>query len=190
MAFNVCVYCGSRPGRGSGDEAAARALGEALAANGWGLVFGGGRVGLMGAVAAGVRAGGGAIIGVIPEGLLRREQGDDQGGELVITNTLRERTAIMDARAPAFVALPGGFGTLEELVETMTLRQLGYHRKPIIILNLNGYYDPLLAFFDHAVASGFVRDDERVVYQVASTPDEVVEELKIEDEKLKKSEAP
>jgi uncharacterized protein (TIGR00730 family) len=189
MAFNVCVYCGSRPGRGTGDEASARALGEALAANGWGLVFGGGRVGLMGAVAAGVRAGAGAIIGVIPEGLLRREQGDDQGGELVITNTLRERKAIMDARAHAFVALPGGFGTLEELVETMTLRQLGYHQKPIIILNLDGYYDPLLTFFEHAVASGFVRDDDRAVYQVASSVDEVVEELRIENDRLSNNEA-
>lgn len=189
MAFNVCVYCGSRPGRGAGDVAAAAALGAALAERGWGLVFGGGRVGLMGAVAAGVRKGGGAIVGVIPEGLLRREQGDDQGGELVVTSTLRERKAIMDARADAFVALPGGFGTLEELVETMTLRQLGYHHKPIVILNIDGYYDPLLAFFEHAVASGFVRADERAVCQVAATVDEVVEELRIENEKLRKNAA-
>ncbi|MBC8077620.1 MAG: TIGR00730 family Rossman fold protein [Chloroflexales bacterium] len=187
MAFNVCVYCGARPGRGASDMAAAHALGAALADQGWGLVYGGGRVGLMGAVAAGVKGGGGTIIGVIPEGLLRREQGDDQGGELVITGTLRERKAIMDTRADAFVALPGGFGTLEELVETMTLRQLGYHHKPIIIFNLDGYYDPLLAFFGHAIASGFVRADERTVYQVAATVDEVVAALSIQDAELSKN---
>lgn len=172
--WSVCVYCGSGAGRELEDVAAARELGAALAAHGWRLIYGGGLVGLMGAVAEGARAAGGYTIGIIPEGLLAREKGNIEANELLITTTLRECKGLMDARADAFVALPGGFGTLEELVETLTLRQLGYHNKPIIILNLDGYYDPLLAFFDHIVATGYARPEQRESYHIATSVAEVV----------------
>lgn len=174
MTWSVCVYCGASAGRHPGDVAAARELGAALAAQGWRLIYGGGLVGLMGAVAEATRIAGGYTIGIIPEGLLAREIGNVEADELLITTTLRERKALMDTRADAFVALPGGFGTLEELVETMTLRQLGYHNKPILILNLDGYYDPLLAFFEHAIATGYVHPSQRDVYHVATSVAEVM----------------
>ena len=110
----------------------------------------------MGAAARAALAEGGHVIGVIPRGLLEREQGLREVSELIVTETLRERKGIMFERSDAFVALPGGFGTLEELVETLTLRQLRYHAKPIFLLNLGGFFDPLLAFFEHAVAAGFI----------------------------------
>lgn len=156
MQRTICLYCGSRPGADPAFAADAAALGTAIAARGWCLVYGGGGVGLMGIAARAALAAGGHVAGIIPRALLEREQGLDAVSELIVTETLRERKALMFERSDTFVALPGGFGTLEEVVETLTLRQLRYHDRPIRFLNTAGFYDPLLAFFDHAVAAGFV----------------------------------
>ncbi len=174
MTFAVCVYCGSRSGNNPAIEEAARMLGAALAARNWTLVYGGGCVGLMGELARSMLAAHGTVIGIIPQGLLEREQGMVEASELIVTQTLRQRKALMDERSHAFVALPGGFGTLEETIETLTLRQLGYHNKPIILLNIGGYYDPLLVLFDHAVEQGFVASTHLRLFAVAQSVDEVM----------------
>lgn len=179
MALSICVYCGSRPGSNPAAIAAARELGAAIAQRGWRLVYGGGRVGLMGELARSVLAGGGEVVGIIPQGLLEREQGMVEASELVVTDTLRQRKALMDERSHAFVALPGGFGTFEETIETLTLRQLGYHDKPIIILNIGGYYDPLVALFEHAITQGYVRPEHTTLYSVVSSVDAAVALLEV-----------
>lgn len=169
MQRTICLYCGSRHGGDPAFEAAAEELGRAVAARGWGLVYGGGNVGLMGVAARAALAAGGHVVGVIPRGLMEREQGLDAVSELIVTETLRERKGIMFERSDAFVALPGGFGTLEEVVETLTLRQLRYHSRPILFLNTAGFYDPLLAFFAHAVESGFIAPAHLDLYAVAES---------------------
>lgn len=174
MAQTVCVYCGSQSGNGSNAEAAARALGTALAEQGYRLVYGGGSIGLMGALARSVLSNGGTVIGIIPQALLEREVGLIEATELIVTRTMRERKALMDERSDAFVVLPGGFGTVEELMETLTLRQLGYHNKPIIIVNLDGYFNPLLTFFTHAVAHGYVSEHQNRLYHSVSSVDEAM----------------
>jgi cytokinin riboside 5'-monophosphate phosphoribohydrolase len=172
--MRVCVYCASSSRIAAAHFEAARALGAGLAARGWPLVYGGGSVGLMGAVAEAVHAAGGTVVGVIPQALLDLEVGYLSADELVVTATMRERKQIMDDRAEAFVALPGGFGTLEELLEIMTLRQLGYHSKPIVVVNVGGYYDPLLAQFERIFAEGFGHDRVRGLYAVVATVDEAL----------------
>jgi uncharacterized protein (TIGR00730 family) len=167
MQRTICLYCGARSGVDPSFAAAAAELGRAVAARRWGLVYGGGDVGLMGVAARAALEAGGNVVGVIPRGLLEREQGLDAVSELVVTETLRERKGIMFERSDVFVALPGGFGTLEEVVETLTLRQLRYHDKPILFLNTAGYYAPLLTFFEHAVAAGFVAPAHLGLYAVA-----------------------
>lgn len=169
MSLSICVFCGSRMGNDQANEAAARELGEALAMRGWQLVYGGGNVGLMGVMARATMAAGGAVIGIIPQALLDIEVGMRDATELIVTRTMRERKALMDERADAFIALPGGFGTFEELLESLTLRQLGFHNKPIILVNLEGYYEPLLKLFEHAIAHGYVRDDQMRLFAVASS---------------------
>jgi uncharacterized protein (TIGR00730 family) len=168
MQRTICLYCGSRPGADPAFAAAARELGVAVAARRWGLVYGGGNVGLMGIAARAALEAGAHVTGIIPRGLLEREQGLADVSELIVTETLRERKGIMFERSDAFVALPGGFGTLEEVVETLTLRQLRYHDRPIYFLNTAGFYDPLLAFFEHSVAAGFVHPDHLGLYAVVS----------------------
>jgi len=155
-------------------EAAARDLGRALATAGFRLVYGGGSIGLMGALARTMLAGGGEVVGIIPQALLDREIGLVEASELIVTTTMRERKALMDDYSDAFVVLPGGFGTVEELMETLTLRQLGYHQKPIIVINLQGFYDPLLHFFDHTVAQGYVSEPQNRLYQVVLGVDEAI----------------
>lgn len=174
MQRTICLYCGSRLGSEPGFAAVAAELGAAVAASGWRLVYGGGDVGLMGVAARAALAGGGEVVGIIPRGLLEREQGLDEVSELIVTETLRERKAIMFARSDLFVAMPGGFGTLEEVVETLTLRQLRYHDKPIILLNVAGYFDPLLAFFAHAVEAGFIAPAHLDLYAVANSVPELL----------------
>ncbi len=166
----VCVYCGSSAGARPGYDAAARALGTLLAREGIGLVFGGGRVGLMGAVADAVLAAGGAVTGVIPLALARREVAHEGLTDLRIVGSMHERKALMASLADAFVALPGGLGTLEELAEALTWAQLGVHRKPCALLDVEGYYRPLTAFFDHAAAEGFVRPEHRALLVVEREP--------------------
>jgi hypothetical protein len=177
--MQICVYCASSNSLPEFYFSAARALGRGIAERGWALIYGGGSVGLMGALAEAVHAAHGRVIGVIPQALLDREVGYRGADELVVTTTLRERKQIMDDRATVFVALPGGFGTLEELLEIITLRQLGYHDKPILILNTSGYFDPLLAQFELMFAQGFANTRYREMYQVFDTVDAVLAHLEL-----------
>ena len=173
----VCVYCGSRPGALPSYARAARRLGERLAAEGVGLVTGGGRVGLMGAVADAVLAGGGEAVGVIPRALVEREVGHDGMTELHVVETMHERKAAMIGLSDAFVALPGGLGTLEEIAEALTWAGLGIHAKPCALLDVDGYYAPLVRWLDHAVAQGFVSADARAGLTVAEDPDALLDRL-------------
>lgn len=154
-SFSVCVYCGARPGRDPAYEAAATGLGTGLARAGMRLVYGAGDVGLMGAVARAAQASGGDTFGVIPTHLLDREQGKRDLSRLVITETMHERKKVMVMNADAIVVLPGGAGSLDEFFEALTWRQLGLHSKPIFLLNINGYWDALVALTDSIVAQGF-----------------------------------
>ena len=156
---SLCVYCGSASGGSPVYAAAARALGRELVRRDIGLVYGGGNVGLMGAIADEVMASGGHATGVIPEALMKREVGHHGLTELHVVRDMHERKAMMAELADGFIAMPGGFGTLEELFEVTTWAQLGLHQKPIGLLNVNGFYDGLTAFAAHLVTQGFVRPD-------------------------------
>jgi cytokinin riboside 5'-monophosphate phosphoribohydrolase len=175
VTLTVCVFCSSAGGLPEDYRSAAHDLGRELARRGHRLVYGGGNVGLMGELARSVHANGGTVVGVIPQGLVDRELAYDQADELLVTETLRERKAEMDARADAFVALPGGFGTLEELLEVLTLRQLRLHDRPIVLVSVAGYWDPFLAMVEDMVAQGFAPMGEGVLFQVAKTAAEAVE---------------
>ncbi len=159
----ICVFCGSRPGGRPEYVETARRLGELLAARGIGLVYGGGHVGLMGTVADGVLGAGGEVIGVIPDNLVQREISHHGLSELHVVGSMHERKALMATLADAFIALPGGFGTFEELFEIVTWAQLGLHRKAVGILNVSGFYDGLLALVDHAIREGFIPEDNRAL---------------------------
>lgn len=152
----VCVYCGSSPGADPVYLETARAVGRTLAERGLGLVYGGARVGLMGAVADAALAAGGEVVGVIPESLRSRELAHGELTELVVVDSMHERKAVMAERAGAFLALPGGLGTLEELFEVLTWAQLGIHSKPCGVLKVAGYWSPLLTFLDRGVEQGFI----------------------------------
>ena len=155
-AFSVCVYCGSRAGVDAAYAEAARATGQWIGSHGGQLVYGGGRNGLMGIVAQATQEAGGRVVGIIPKALVDKEQANHHCDELHVVDTMHERKAMMAERSDAFVALPGGIGTFEELFEVWTWRQLGYHDKPIGLLNVAGYYDALLGFLHTSVASGFM----------------------------------
>ena len=152
---SVCVFCGSRDGADPGYATAALATGQMLARRGWRLVYGAGDVGLMGLVARGTQGAGGQTFGVIPTHLLRREVGKRDLGTFVITETMHERKKVMFMNADAIVLLPGGAGSLDEFFEVLTCAQLGLHTKPIILLNINGYWQPLLDLVRHVVEQGF-----------------------------------
>lgn len=156
----ACVYCGSRHGQRRGYVQAARQLGEAIGRRGWQLVYGGGHVGLMGEVADATLAAGGTVVGVITEALLKREVGHRGLTELHVVRTMHERKQAMAERADLFVALPGGIGTMEELFEVWTWRQLGYHDQPIGLLDVEGYYQPFLALCRQMVDEGFLAADQ------------------------------
>src|SRR5580698_261386 len=166
---SVCVYCGSNSGSRPAYTQSARELGQTLAQRRIRLVYGGGRVGLMGTIADAVLAAGGEVTGVIPESLVAREVAHRSLKDLRIVPSMHQRKALMAELSDAFIALPGGFGTLEEFAEILTWAQLGLHRKPHGIINIDGFYDSLLAFFDHAVAEKFVRPSHRDL--VISDPD-------------------
>lgn len=172
--LNICVYCASSNQIDEAFFALARVAGAAIARRGWALVYGGGSVGMMGELARAVHASGGRVVGVIPQFLLDREVGYLAADELIVTTTMRERKRLMDERADAFVALPGGFGTLEELLEILTLRQLGYHDKPIIIVNADGFFDLLLGQFERGFALGFSHPQHQHLYTVAATIDDAL----------------
>jgi hypothetical protein len=174
----VCVYCGSGPGTDRAYMEAARAFGEVLAREGVGLVYGGGSRGLMGAVANSVLDHGGRVTGVIPEFLQDREHTLKRAQEVIITRDMHVRKQTMFDRADAFVALPGGIGTLEELVEQLTWAQLGQHKKPILILNIKRFWDPFCALLDHMRALDFIRLELGVTLLVAERPDEILPKLR------------
>ena len=155
----ICVYCGSSPGTDPRHAEVARDFGTALARRNLRLVYGGGNVGLMGEVANATLAAGGTVTGIIPERLWEKEVGHRGLTDLFVVPTMHARKARMVELSDAFVALPGGFGTLDELFEVLTWQQIGYHQKPVGLLNVNGYYDGLIAFARHAHAQGFVRKD-------------------------------
>lgn len=156
---SVCVYCGSSPGRGDVYVKAGHALGRSLAESGLRLVYGGGTKGVMGAVAEGALRAGGKVSGIIPRFLISKEATESALGkldELVVTENMHERKHLMFEKSDAFVALPGGIGTVEEIVEVMTWAQLGHHRKPIVFANIDGFWNPMLALLEHMRAEGFV----------------------------------
>jgi uncharacterized protein (TIGR00730 family) len=161
--MNICVFCGSNPGNDPAYAAAARELGVALAANGIRLVYGGGSVGLMGELADAVLAAGGGVTGVIPHALWAREVGHRGLDDLRIVDTMHERKALMAELSDAFIALPGGLGTLEEIFEVWTWAQLGMHAKPCGFLNVHDYYTPLFIFLDRAVADALLRPQHRAM---------------------------
>lgn len=173
----ICVYCGSKSGADPCYTEAAVWLGKSIAARGYGLVFGGGGIGLMGTVADAVLAEGSPVVGVIPRNLMAREVGHAGLTELLVVDDMHERKAEMTARASAFVAMAGGYGTLEELFEMVAWSQLEIHRRPIGLLNTAGYFDGLTGFLDHAVTEGFLHSAHRNVLQISSDPAVLLQEL-------------
>lgn len=175
MIKNVCVYASSSSFVDGVYKEAAAELGRAMAQRGWGLVFGAGADGLMGAAARGAAAAGGVTVGVVPEKMDVDGVVYNQCTELFVTRTMRERKALMEDKADAFIALPGGFGTFEEILEIIALRQLGYHQKPVAIMNVNGYYGGLIAQFDKAVKQRFSGPGALSVFGVFSTVKETLD---------------
>jgi len=173
----ICVYCGSRSGDNRTFAGAAAAVGDAIGRRGWQLVYGGGRSGLMGVVADAALAAGAPVVGVIPQALMGRELGHTGLTELRVVQTMHERKRLMAERSDAFLALPGGIGTFEELFEAWTWLQLGYHDKPVGLLNVGGYYDLLLGFLDQSVRHGFVPAAQRSLLQVRDDPNGLLERL-------------
>jgi uncharacterized protein (TIGR00730 family) len=174
---SICVYCGSNPGADPAFAEATRALAELFAGRGIRVVYGGGAVGLMGVLADATLAAGGEVVGVIPQALMDREIGHRGLSELHVVGSMHERKALMAELAEAFVALPGGIGTLEELIEVYTWSQLGLHAKPMGVLNVSGFYDGLAAFLDHTVQERFLRPQHRAVLKVEADPAALLERL-------------
>lgn len=168
MIRRICVFCGSNKGSSGEYAEAARHLGQLFAREGIALVYGGGSVGLMGELADSVLASGGEVIGVIPHALWAREVGHRGLTDLRIVDTMHERKAMMADLADAFIALPGGLGTLEEIFEVWTWAQLGLHQKPLGFLDVNGFYSPLMQFIDRAVRERFVKDEHRTIAMMSS----------------------
>jgi len=173
----ICVYCGSGPGADPAFVAAARAFGNILAQHKVRLIYGGGSIGLMGELATAVLDHGGEVTGIIPEFLKQRELALKRVQELIVTRSLHERKQLMFEHADAFVALPGGIGTLEELVEQLTWAQLGHHKKPILMVNINGFWDPLHALLDHMEKLKFIRAGLSVNYLVAERVEDILPKL-------------
>ena len=174
---HVCVFCGSQTGSNPVHIETARELGRELAGRGLALVYGGGRVGLMGELATAVVQTGGTVIGVIPHSLSAKEIAYAEATELVVVGTMHERKALMADRSDAFVALPGGFGTCDELFEILTWGQLGIHKKPVAVLNVGGFFDPLLAWADHLTAEGFLKPKHRELLLAADSVGDLFQKL-------------
>jgi uncharacterized protein (TIGR00730 family) len=177
VRFSLCVYCGSRPGVAEPIVEAARATGRWIGENGGQLVYGGGRAGLMGVVAQAALEAGGQVVGVIPQTLVDREFANRDCTELHIVQTMHERKRMMAERADAFLALPGGIGTFEELFEAWTWKQLAYHDKPIGLLDAGGYYQPLLAFLRSSVQAGFMNEAQLAMLRLGSEVEPLLQEL-------------
>ena len=170
----LCVFCGSSSGNDPAYSELAQQLGRVLAQRRIGLVYGGGRVGLMGVLADAALAAGGEVIGVIPQALLDREHGHRGLTQLRVVDSMHARKALMAELADGFVALPGGIGTLEEIFEVWTWAQLGMHQKPCALINVGGFFTPLIGFLDHLVATGFLRAESRAMMTVAASPEELL----------------
>ena len=175
--FSICVYCGSRPGERPEFTQAAQAVGTWIGERRGQLVYGGGRTGLMGAVAEATRAAGGRVVGIIPQALVDRELANQLCDELHVVETMHERKAMMGERADAFLTLPGGIGTFEELFEMWTWRQLGYHDKPVGVLNVASYYDGLLSFLKHSVDEGFMGNWQMDLIRSGDNHEELMQKL-------------
>ena len=173
----LCVFCGSKAGGTPAYADAARRLGGLLAARGLGLVYGGGHIGLMGVLADAVLGAGGEVVGVIPQAMVERELAQMNLTRLEVVDTMHQRKARMADLADGFAALPGGFGTADELFEVLTWAQLGLHAKPVGLLNTAGFFDPLLAWLDHAVREDFLKPKHRRLLRVADTPERLLELL-------------
>ncbi|WP_319796918.1 TIGR00730 family Rossman fold protein [Nitrobacter sp.] len=174
----VCVYCGSGPGTNPNFVKAATALGKAFARNKVGLVYGGGSVGLMGAIATSVLDNGGTVTGIIPDFLTSREHALARVQEMIVTRDMHERKRLMFERSDAFIALPGGVGTLEELVEQLTWQQLGRHAKPILLANVDGFWEPLLALLAHMRSTAFIRPTLAVNVLQAERVEDILPKLR------------
>jgi hypothetical protein len=174
MPLAIAVYCSSSENVGQEYFAEARTLGKLIATHGHSLVYGGCAIGLMGEVARAVSQNGGRVLGVIPETIHSKGLAYDACDELMVTPSMHERKLAMEERADAYVALPGGFGTLEEFVQVLTLKSLHYHSKPIVLINLNGFYDPLLHLFNHFVEHRFARQEIVELYTVVAHAGEVI----------------
>ena len=185
----VCVYCASGEGRNPAFLAAARDFGRILAENGVRLIFGGGAIGLMGALARSVRDHGGSATGIIPQFLMDREVGFRGEMDMIVTTDLHERKRLMFEHADAFVALPGGIGTLEELVEQLTWAQLGRHRKPILIADIEGFWGPLLELIEHMGRLGFIHSAEQLNYLVSERVEDILPKLRAAAAKVAEAEA-
>ncbi|WP_299376229.1 TIGR00730 family Rossman fold protein [uncultured Tateyamaria sp.] len=175
--LSVCVFCGSRTGVDPSYETDALALGRGIAGRGWRLVYGAGDVGLMGAVARATQAAGGDTFGVIPKHLVDWEVGKTDLTRYVVTETMHERKKVMFMNCDAVVLLPGGAGSLDEIFEVLTWRQLGLHDKPVVVININGYWDPLLALMQHVVDQGFADASLLEYFTVAETADQALDLL-------------
>lgn len=173
----VCVFCGSNEGTTAAYREAAEELGHEIVRRGWGLVYGGGSVGLMGVLADAVLAARGEVVGVIPEMLATKELLHPGATKMHIAPTMHARKALMEELSDAFVALPGGFGTFEELLEIITWAQLGIHAKPIGLLNTRGFYDRLSGFFEHAIEEGFIKAKQRSLIVAGATAGELLDRL-------------
>lgn len=176
-AFSICVYCGSRPGANEAYADAARVVGTWIGQHGGQLVYGGGKGGLMGIVAQATLQSGGQVVGVIPKALVEREWANHDCTELHIVDTMHDRKRLMAERADAFMALPGGIGTFEELFEVWTWRQLGYHDKPLGVLNTAGYYDAMLTFLNTAVEQQFLGDWQMALIRTHNDPIALLKDL-------------
>jgi uncharacterized protein (TIGR00730 family) len=175
--FSLCVYCGSRPGANPAFADAATQVGRWIGQRGGRLVYGGGCNGLMGIVAQSALDAGGTVLGVIPKALVEKEWANHQCTELIVVDTMHERKRLMAEHSDAFVALPGGIGTFEELFEIWTWRQLGYHDKPVGLLNTLGYYDGLLGFLNSSVQQQFMGEWQMGLMRVAETPEQILPDL-------------
>eukprot|EP00761_Pharyngomonas_kirbyi_P007979 gb/GECH01007990.1/.p1 GENE.gb/GECH01007990.1/~~gb/GECH01007990.1/.p1 ORF type:complete len:206 (+),score=65.52 gb/GECH01007990.1/:1-618(+) len=175
---NICVFCGSSPGKDSNYLQAAENLGKEFGKQGLNLVYGGGNVGLMGAVSQNAHDSGSHVTGIIPNALKPREVSGHTLGTEITVSSMHERKALMNKKSDAFIALPGGYGTFEELMEVITWQQLGIHDKPIGLLNINGFYDPLLEFFRHSAEEGFIKEKYTNIVVAESTPEKLIDKLK------------
>ncbi|HRK32568.1 MAG TPA: TIGR00730 family Rossman fold protein [Tepidisphaeraceae bacterium] len=177
MSRCITVFCASSNEVPQVYHDAARRLGDAIGRNGWTLVYGGGSFGLMGVVSHAACAAGGAVVGIIPKKLVEIEKANEHCTELIVVDDMRARKALLESRCDAFITLPGGIGTFEEFFEMLVGRYLGFHDKPMILVNTNGFFDPLIALFSHGIEQGFINPRARELIFVADAPEQAIAQL-------------